>query len=114
MTRRYSVDWLESARRELFQIVDDLARQPPAAAVATLDLVEEKARSLETLPDRGRLIPELTVFSNRSYRELQIPPHCLLYRIDADKILVLGLFDSRRNLEEVILERVFRYLHDDA
>ncbi len=114
MSQRYHVEWLETARRELHQIVDDLADVSPGAAFRTLESVERTAESLVTLPRRGRLIPELKALSNRYYRELQIPPFRLLYRVDADKVVVLGVFDGRRNLEEVILNRVFRYLHGEG
>jgi hypothetical protein len=40
------------------------------------------------------------------YRELQIPPWRLVYRVYDDKVVVLGIFDSRRNLEDVILSRL--------
>ncbi len=43
----------------------------------------------------------------RGYRELQIPPYRLLYRIELGRVLVLGVFDGRRNLEDVLLQRVF-------
>ena len=114
MSSQYRVEWLETARRELYKIVDELADHSPAAALRTLENLEKAAESLSTLPARGRLIPELAAFSNRFYRELQLPPHRILYRVDADKVVVLGIFDGRRNLEEVILDRVFRYLHNEA
>ncbi len=114
MTRRYRVEWLETARRDLYQIVDNLAEVTPGAALRALERIEKAADSLVILPERGRLIPELAALSNRNYRELQIPPLRLLYRVDADKVVVLGVFDGRRNLEEVILDRVFRYLHGEG
>ncbi len=114
MSKRYRVEWLESARRELHEIVADLAEKSPGAALRRLESIENTADSLATIPERGRWIPELAALSNRSYRELQIPPFRLLYRVDADKVVVLGLFDGRHDLEEVILSRVFRYLHGEA
>jgi hypothetical protein len=30
----------------------------------------------------------------------------LLYRVAGRRVLVLGLFDSRRNLEDVLLDRI--------
>jgi hypothetical protein len=35
-----------------------------------------------------------------------IAPYRLVYRADADRVLVLGVFDSRRNLEDVLLSRL--------
>ncbi len=114
MTKRYRVEWLETARRELHRVVDDLADVSPGAALRTLEGIENAASNLVTLPNRGRLIPELAALSNRFYRELQVPPLRLIYRVDVDKVVVLGVFDGRRDLEEVILDRVFRYLHGEG
>ncbi len=72
MSKRYCVEWLETARREFHLIIDDLAEVSPGAAFRTLERIEKAAKSLATLPNRGRLIPELAALPNRAYRELQI------------------------------------------
>jgi len=46
----------------------------------------------------------------REYRELIIAPYRLIYRIRGHLVLVLGVFDSRRNLGDILLERLARYL----
>ncbi len=103
-----AVEWAEVARRDLYAIIEYLSAKSPAAALATLERVEERAAALETLPRRGRWVPELAKLLHvRGYRELQIPPYRLLYRIELGRVLVLGVFDGRRNLEDVLLQRVF-------
>ena len=109
MSKQYRVEWLETARREFYQIIDGRAEVSTAAALGILERMEQTANSLTMFPERGRLIPELAALRNRTYRELQVSPFRLLYRVDPDKVVVLGVFDGRRNLEEVLLDRVFRY-----
>ena len=102
----YPVDWTEVARQDLEQIADYIASESPAAALRVVDRIEERAATLDSLPLRGRVPPELLRFQVQMYRELQIPPWRLIYRVYDDRVVVLGVFDGRRNLEDVILGRL--------
>jgi toxin ParE1/3/4 len=107
MTRR-RVRWTRSARRDLEGIVAYLADRSPQAALATLDRLEARAKSLATLADRGRVVPELRRLHIRQYRELQVPPYRVIYRVSGALVWVLVLVDARRNLEDVLLDRLIR------
>jgi toxin ParE1/3/4 len=102
----FEVLWSEAAIQDLERIVDFIAREAPLAAQRLFDDIARKSRTLQSLPLRGRVVPELARFEITTYRELVIPPFRLLYRIDAKRVLVVALFDSRRNLEDVILARL--------
>jgi addiction module RelE/StbE family toxin len=106
--RRFEVLWTEVAIRDLEQIVDYVAQEAPIAAQRIFDSIAERARTLNTLPLRGRIVPELARFEIQIYRELIIPPYRLLYRVTTDHVFVVGVFDSRRNLEDILLQRVLR------
>ena len=105
MTRR-KVLWAKSARRDLESIVAWLAERSPQAALSTLDRLEARAKSLVTLADRGRIVPELGRLQIQQYRELVVPPHRLIYRIRASSVLVLAVVDARRSLEDALLDRL--------
>ncbi len=109
MSRRaYRVEWAEVARRDLLGIVDYLAARNPDTAAATLEVLRRKSSALRAAPHRGRVIPELQRLQIREYRELIIAPYRLIYRISGHLVLVLGVFDSRRNLEDILLDRLGR------
>jgi addiction module RelE/StbE family toxin len=107
MTQR-TVRWARSARHDLASIVSYLADRSPQAALATLDRLESRAKSLVTLADRGRVVPELDRLRVRQYRELVVAPYRLIYRIRDRQVLVLGVVDARRSLEDVLLDRLIR------
>jgi addiction module RelE/StbE family toxin len=107
VTRR-RVLWARSARRDLDALVSYLADRSPQAALSTLDQLESRARSLATLADRGRVVPELGRVHIREYRELVVSPYRLLYRVQGPRVLVLAVLDSRRNLEDILLDRLIR------
>lgn len=106
--RRRRVLWARSARRDLESIFDYLADRSPQAALATLDRLERKAKSLAALVDRGRVVPELARLHVREYRELIVPPYRLIYRALGVDVVVLAVFDARRSLEDVLLDRLIR------
>jgi toxin ParE1/3/4 len=102
----YRVEWAEVALRDLIAITDYLAERNPEAAASILDRLERRAATLKRSPQRGRVIPELERLQLREYRELIIRPYRLIYRIAGRRILVLGVLDSRRNLEDLLLDRL--------
>jgi toxin ParE1/3/4 len=108
MKRRLPVEWATIAARDLAEIVEYIARDDPGAAVRVLDAVEAKASSLETLATRGRIVPELLGIQLREYRELVVKPYRLIYRVEKARVVVLGVFDGRRNLEDILLDRLLR------
>lgn len=103
---RRRVDWAEVARTDLFAIADYLLEKSPEDAARVVRGIEKKAAALTSFPLRGRVVPELARLQMREYRELQAPPYRLLYRSAGDRVIVLGIFDSRRNLEDILLERL--------
>lgn len=108
MAERFSVVWTESAVADLEAVVDRLAADDPEAAGRLLDALERRAKSLESLPRRGRVVPELAALHVRGYRELVHGPHRLMYSVAGRRADVLALLDGRRDLQSLIIERLLR------
>jgi plasmid stabilization system protein ParE len=105
-TRKLVVGWTSVAERDLADITSYLQRDSPAAARKFLLRIRERASSLTTMPNRGRVVPELLGLEIRTYRELIVPPHRLIYSLAGDRVLVLAVLDSRRDLEDLLLRRL--------
>jgi len=54
------------------------------------------AASLETLSDRGRVVPER---EDSAIRELLVEPYRLVYSVVADDVVILGLIHQRQDYE---------------
>jgi addiction module RelE/StbE family toxin len=106
--RRFRVEWAEAAVRDLEEIVGYLAQESRPDAERLLRRVEDRAATLEASPARGRIVPELARFQMRTWRELVVRPYRIVYRIEADTVIVLAVFDARRDLENLLLERLLR------
>ena len=70
--------------------------------------VKQTAKSLTTMSERGRVVPELAHVSVHVYRELIVAPWRRMCRVRERDAVVVGLFDSRRSLEDVLLDRLIR------
>lgn len=100
--------WTDTARQDLDSLLDYLAEQDPAAALQVLDRIEGRARTLEALTQRGRVVAELRQVGVLHYRELIERPWRIVYRTDAKRVLILAVLDSCRDLQSLLLERLIR------
>lgn len=106
--RRLQVRWTASAVADLTEIAAFIARESPRNAQSVIERLRSRATTLERAARRGRIVPELLHFGIRSYRELLVNPHRLIYRISEGTVFVMAVFDGRRDLQDVLLERILR------
>ncbi len=106
--RLYLVRWTEIAEEDLAAIVEYIALDNPDAAQAVFDHIRAKAEKLVSFPERGRVVPELNKYGLSQYRELFPTPWRIIYRVMEDIVFVMAVFDGRRNLEDILLERITR------
>ena len=104
----FKVKWADTAAIDLAAITDYIAADDVGAALLTLEKLEQTATRLTTMSLRGRIVPELAAYGIQIYRELIYPPWRIIYRITGKVVNVLAVVDSRRNLEDLLLERFVR------
>jgi plasmid stabilization system protein ParE len=107
--RKWRVVWTEAATRDLVEIVSFVAGKSPVNARRLLIRLRSKADSLERSARRGRVVPELASTGTRAWREMIVKPHRIVYRIRDDIVLVGAVVDGRRDLEDLLLERLTRH-----
>jgi len=90
------VAWTETAWRDLERIADYIAEDSPGYAAALVRGVRDRARSLEEMAERGRVVPEL---EEPAVRELIIGSYRLVYEIEGSDVYVLGLIHGARDLD---------------
>jgi toxin ParE1/3/4 len=106
MNNRYDIVWSNIAESDLKHIVEYIAEDSPPNALKIFKRIKQKASSLYTYPERGRIVPELRDQGIHQYRELVIFPWRILYRISKKSVLVMSVLDSRRNIEDILLIRL--------
>ena len=106
MNQTYEIIWAVAAENDLKEIIEYIATDSPVNALKILKRIKQKASSLYTLPERGRIVPELKDQGILLYRELIIPPWRIIYRISEMKVYVLSVLDARQNVEDMLLKRL--------
>ncbi|MDD2366388.1 MAG: type II toxin-antitoxin system RelE/ParE family toxin [Desulfuromonadaceae bacterium] len=106
--QNFRVTWTRTAETDLETIVDFIADDSVDAALAVLIKIRDRAATLYSFPGKGRVVPELHQHGIVQYRELILSPWRIVYRIDGATVYVIAVFDSRRNLEDLLLERICR------
>ena len=103
---KHQVIWTSVAENDLKEIIDYISAESPHNALNVFKKIKKKASDLYTMPERGRIVPELQDQCIFQYRELVVSPWRLIYRIAERKIFVLSVIDSRRNVEDILLKRM--------
>jgi addiction module RelE/StbE family toxin len=89
------VVWAQAAVDDLRNIRDYIARDSPRHASATVQRLQDAARSLRTLALRGRIVPEL---DDEAYRELIVGSYRLIYHVSAESVAVVRILHGARDL----------------
>lgn len=106
--KSYQVLWSHTAQQDLTEIIEYIAQDSIGDALTILQKLESKAAILITLPNRGRVVPELLHTGISQYRELICAPWRIVYRVDNKQVLIMAVLDSRRDLQTVLLNRLAR------
>lgn len=107
MTEPHPVEWAPVAIDDLNQILDFVSvRGGRTAAKKLCARIINHVESLANLPMGGRVVPELRAVGVDVYRELILPPYRIFYRATDDSVGIIGVLDSRRDIEESLLARI--------
>ena len=103
-----TVHWTNTARTDLDSIINHIAADSVDNALVILGKFEKKAGSLSDQSSRGRVVPELQSVGVSHYLELIMKPWRIIYRLERDNVLIVAVLDSRRDLEDLLLQRLTR------
>jgi toxin ParE1/3/4 len=105
MSKKFDVIWAHVAENDLKEIIEYIAADSPAQALKILQKIKQHAFRLYTLPERGRIIPELQDQGILLYREIIVPPRRIMYRISEMNVYIVSVLDARQNVEDLLLHR---------
>lgn len=97
------------AEDDLNEIVEYYFSLSPNYVENIVSEFETNVLSLQQYPKRGRIVPELDRQGISQYRELIQGYYRIVYEISEDKVIVHTIIDGRRNFEDIIISKLFRY-----
>ena len=105
----YTVNLVDEAQRDLAGIYRYVARHDRTEnAVRLLKLLEKSITQLASLPEREHYPPELERVGIHAYREIHCKPYRIIYDISANDVFVHCVLDSRRDLSDLLHQRLVR------
>ena len=70
--------------------------------------LEQASKRLADMPERGHFPPEIERFGIQEYREIHSGIYRIIYQIIDDLVVIHAVLDSRRDLQELLFNRLFR------
>lgn len=92
-----AVSWSPEATEDLESIAEYIARDSAFYARAVVTRILDVARALPEFPLIGRIVPEL---NNEQLRERLVYSYRLVYRIEAERILIVAVIHGRQLIED--------------
>jgi len=106
--KKYDAIWTDTAKKDLNEIIEYIAQDSIEIAIQKYEKIKGAARSLVLFPNQGRVIPELLKHNITKFKELIISPWRLMYKIENNIVYVMAVIDGRRNIEDILLQRLLR------
>ncbi|MDR0313619.1 MAG: type II toxin-antitoxin system RelE/ParE family toxin [Treponema sp.] len=106
--KEYHVNVNKTAEKDLREIIKYISKNNPMNALNVLERIEKRINFLNKFPEKGGYVPELLKNNIKDYRQLIEPPWRIIYRIDDNIVNVLIIIDSRRNVQDILVERLLK------
>jgi len=106
---KYQVFILKDAEQDILELYKYVTRNDSLSkADRLIEKLEEKCRSLSEYANRGHIPPELDRVSVYSYLEILYKPYRVIYQIIDKKVFVHCILDGRRDLTNLLHQRLLR------
>lgn len=103
--KAWSLVYGDGAMDDIVGIASYIARDSTINADKAMDRLERRIATLTTMPERGRVVPELRWHGINTVREIFEKPWRILYQLHAKQVVIVAVYDGRRQLNDVLLER---------
>ncbi len=108
MSDVFDITWTRTAVRDLDEILEYIAAERGVdQALQLYETLRHSIGSQATMPRQFRSVPELHEVGLFECREIIERPYRLVFRIVHHEVVILAIIDSRRDLEELLVQRAF-------
>ena len=106
--KQYKVQWTKNAIYDLEDIIEYIKIDSIKMAKNIFYEIKDECQKLYFLPERKRIVPELQQLGITKYRELIYKRWIIIFKIQEDKVFILLVVDSSRNLEDILYRRLLK------
>ena len=104
--KNFEVIWTKNAQFDLESIIEYIKIDSVNIAKKIFFEIKEECANLHYFPERKRVVPELQQIGILKFREIIHERYRIIFKIDNTKVYVLLVVDSRRNLEDILFQRL--------
>ena len=103
---KFEVIWTKNAQLDLESIIEYIKIDSITIAKKIFFKNKKECENLHYFPERKRVVPELQQIGISKYREIIHERWRIIFKIDNTKVYILLVVDSRRNLEDILFQRL--------
>ena len=104
--KQFEVIWTKNAQFDLESIIEYIKIDSLSIAKKIFFEIKKERENLHYFPQRKRVVPELQQIGILKYKEIIYERWRIIFKIDNTKVYVLLVVDSRRNLEDILFQRL--------
>ncbi len=106
---KFKVNFIIDAEEDLLDIYKNVyLNDSEDSAEKLYDNLYRKCLSLQVFPKRGRILPELKLLQIEDFLEIFYKPYRIIYQINRDEVFIHCILDGRRNIQEILNNRILR------
>ena len=102
---KYRVNFVSDAEKDLFEIYKYVYLNDSEDSA---DKLYKKCLSLQKIPQRGHIPPELRLLEIEDFLEVHYKPYRIIYQVIQKEVFVHCILDGRRELQKLLHERLIR------
>jgi toxin ParE1/3/4 len=104
--QHYEIVLSRFAENDLKEIVAYFYEINPEYTKELYQKIKSKVMELKVFPSRGKIVPELEKQGIIKYRQILEGNYRIIYVIKNNSVQILVIIDSRRNLEEILFNKL--------
>ncbi len=106
--KKFGILWTKSAEYDLELIIQYLKLDSVSIAKEIFIELIKECENLYYFPQRKRVVPELQQIGIFKYREIIYKRWRVIFKIENEKVYILLVVDSSRNLEDILFQRLIK------
>jgi toxin ParE1/3/4 len=104
--KNFEVIWTKNAEYDLEEIIEYIKTDSIEVARNIFFEIKEQCNNLSSFPTSRRIVPELQYIGILRYRELIYKRWRIVYKVENERIYILIVIDSSRNIEDILFRRL--------
>lgn len=106
--KKFEVLWTKNAEYDLQLIIEYIKLDSISIAKDIFCGIKAECENLYYFPERKRVVPELAQIGISKYREVIYKRWRVIFKIENEKVYILLVVDSSRNLEDILFQRLIK------